>query len=123
MSNYYILVDATHPSLLDIRTACYRKNCQHSAGIMAERISHSAQEHFIKVVGANQAWFDAQGFAPEAIVFNFLQGDSIGDQVQAAWGLAQCPRFYPGGATEGEVLANNQERRDYWFNLWQELRQ
>lgn len=122
--NYYILLDANHPSVLDICTTCYRKTRSNSLNIMPEKISFSAQEHFVKIIDADSDWFTQQNFPVGAIIWHFPQGNEIGNQVQERWKQAQCPRFFPGGIADpapGTQLATIEERYAYWHDLWQDL--
>ncbi len=125
MSDYYILLNANTPDIVDILSECYAKH-KSVGGIgrmMREQISRDGQTYFCKVSNVDQAWLDSREWQPGAVIWAFPYTNTTGDgyQIQRAWNLAQCPIFYPGNAPSGADYATDQERHDYWYNLWQDL--
>ncbi len=124
MTDYYFLFDANAPDLVDILGDCYQRN--KTAGIgrtMREAIARDGQTYFCKVANVDQYWLDSRTWQQGSVIWAFPYTDTngIGYKVQRAWNLAQCPIFYPGHTPTGDNLATDQERHDYWHNIWQSL--
>lgn len=125
MTDYYLLLNANAPDLVDILAECYSLHKQ-TAGfsrVMTEKIARDGQTYFCKVTGATPEWFESRAWSQGAVIWAFPYTDTlgIGYQIQRAWNVAQCPIFYPGNAPTGEDIATNEQRHDFWFDLWQDL--
>lgn len=125
MAVYYFLFNAQAPDIIDMLSDCYSKN-KSGGGLgteMRERLSRDGATYFCKVSNVDQEWIDSRTWQPGSLIwaFPYIDTNSIGYQVQRAWNYAQCPIFYPGHAPSGENIANDQERHDYWYSIWQDL--
>lgn len=125
MADYYILLNANAPDLVEILSECYalHKETAGFSRVMRESTSHDGQTYFCKVTGVTEEWLAARNWSQDALIwaFPYIDTNSIGYQVQRAWNYAQCPIFYPGHAPSGENIATDQERHEYWYNIWQDL--